>query len=475
MDLRLRIIRRTLPAALVAALVLSVAAPAVPVLAGSRVGHPDDAPNQLTEQQDNAAEGHGTCGGEPVAPSGSRVLRRLIDGPRKPGTDELAFTSGVCIYLPPGYLTGTKRYPVLYLLHGAFGWQDDWFVQGDAQAILDRVRAGDPSKDMIVVTPDGGYDASWRDEADGSLQNETYVFDHVIPYIDRYFRTIDDRRGRALSGLSNGGAGTLRMAAHHPDYFTVVTAMSAATPVNTAANRSDIHAVHNDPTEVAANLNKVELALIYGLTCGTPEECAASNFGYAFENACCSNEVYAAKLDQVRRRPYLFERADGAHTWYFWQRWLEFTHGRFLRKHLVDPMPAGAALPPLQQPARFDFRSIDDVVGIYGYRFANDAERATEFLTLTDVRRGGLTLRGSGSVRVRTPARYVPQGTYTVTGAGGTDRTVVADRNGRLRFTVDLGPAHTAPEGSPEALAAQAAAGGDYWQTRAVTIAAQSR
>ena len=344
--------RRSLTAALVAALVLSVAGPTAPLQARSRAGHPDDAPNQLTEQQDNAAEGHDTCGGERVAPSGSRVVRRLIDGPRKPGTDDLAFTSGVCIYLPPGYLTGTKQYPVLYLLHGAFGWQDDWFVQGDAQAILDRVRKGDARKDMIVVTPDGGYDGRWRDEADGSLQNETYVLDYVIPYVDRYFKTIADRRGRAMSGLSNGGAGTLRMAAHHPDLFDVVTAMSAALPVNAAANRTDIHAVHNDPTEVAENLNEVDLALVYGLTCGTPQECAASNFGYAFENACCNNEVYAAKLDRVRDRPYKFERTDGAHTWYFWQRWLEFTHGAFLRKHLADPMPITASLPPLQQPAR---------------------------------------------------------------------------------------------------------------------------
>ena len=458
--------RRAVTAVCIAVLMLSFA----PSARAAVDGHPDNAPNQLTPEQDNAADGHDTCGGEAVAASGSRVIRRLIDGPRRPNSDALAFIAGVCIYLPPGYLDGTKQYPVLYLLHGGFGWQDDWVVQGKAQEILDRVRANDPSKDMIVVMPDGTYGGEWRDNPDGAISNETYVFDYVIPYVDRYFRTIADRRGRAMSGLSNGGAGTLRMAAHHPDYFNVVTAMSAATPLAMAGNRTDISAVNNDPTELAANLNEVELALIYGVTCGTPEECAASNFGYPFENACCNNEVYKAKLDMVRERPYTFERTDGAHTWYFWQRWLEFTHGEFLREHLADPIPAGDTLPPLTQPASFDFRSIDDTVEIYDYTFTNDPQRATEFLTLADVSAGGLTVRGSGLVTVETAARYVPRRAYSVAGADGSVQRVVADRAGRLTFAVDLGPAHASNEGSPQVLVDEAAAAGSYWTTRTVEI-----
>lgn len=465
--------RRSLPARLLVALLAAVVALSVapPQAEAAIDGHPRNAPNQLSAAQDNAAEGHDTCGGEPVAASGSRVIRRLVNGPRKPGSKELAFTSGICIYLPPGYLNGTKDYPVLYLLHGAFGWGDDWFVQGNAQTILDRVRARDPRKDLIVVTPDGGYNGNWRDEPDGSLQNETYVFDYVIPYVDTYFRTIADRRGRAMSGLSNGGAGTLRMAAHNPDFFDVVTAMSAATPVNTAANRSDIHAVNNDPTEVADNLELVELALIYGLTCGTPEECQANGPGYAFENACCSNETYVAKLRTVRERPFQFERADGAHTWYFWQRWLEFTHGEFLRKHLMDPVRAGSTLPALRQPRTFDFRSIDKVVKVYGHTFANDRKRAAEFLTLTGVSRDGFTVRGSGTLAARTAPRYTPGKAYTVSGTGLAKQKVVAGRAGRLRFPVNLGPAHANAEGTPAALAAEAAAAGGYWVTRSVKIA----
>jgi S-formylglutathione hydrolase FrmB len=376
----------------------------------------------------------------------------------------------VCIYLPPGYRDGTQRYPVLYLLHGAFGWQDDWLVQGDAQAILDRVRAANPADDLIVVMPDGDYGAVWRDSGDGQTAVETYVIDHVIPYVDTHFRTIADRRGRAMSGLSNGGAGTLRMAAHHPDLFGVVTAMSPATPVNAAANRTSVQDVWNDPTEVAGNLNEVELAVIWGLTCGTAAECQANAAGYAFEGACCSNELYRARLELVRERPYRYEATDGAHTWYFWQRWLEFSHGEFLREHLADPMPADAELPPLEAPASFDFRSVDPVVAIYDHTFTTDPARPRQFLTLTDVTAEGFTIAGSGPVAVDTAARYVPGATYRVAGTGLPAAVVVADDEGRLTFDVDLGPVASAT--SPGALLSSVTAGAAGGTSRTVTISA---
>lgn len=429
-------------------------------------GLPEDAPDQLTTDEDNAEVGHDTCGDEPVADSGSEIHRKLIDGPRQPGSDALAFTSGVCIYLPPDYRTSDLHYPVLYLLHGAFGWQDDWVVQGDLQAIMDRVRDGDPTQDMIVVMPDGGYMAEWRDEGDGSLQIESYVIDHVIPYVDTWFRTIPDRRGRAMAGLSNGGAGTLRMAAHHPDRFSVVTAMSAALPVNAAADRTDVYAVHNDPTELAANLNEVELALTWGQTCGTAAECTDPDLlgGYGFEQACCNNWAYVAQLERVRTREYVHEPTAGGHSWPWWQLWLEVNHGEFLRDHLADPVADLSELGQLGAPREFGHRSIDDVVDIYGWTIRTDEARATEMLELSAVTSAGLTLTGSGLTTVTTPPSHTPGHSVTVRGTGVDDGPVVADDQGRLTFEVDLGAANTTS--LPPAVAAASAV------TRAVSFEA---
>ena len=226
-------------------LLLAAALLAPPVAADTGDGGLDDAPNQLSEAEDNAAEGHDTCGGEPTSPAGSRVVRRLVDGPRQ-ADGTLAFVAGICIYVPPGYEGSGLRYPVLYLLHGASGWQDDWFVQGDAQATLDAAYAEDPANAMIVVAPDGTNGGRWLDDPAGHPRNETYLFDHVIPYVDTYLRTIPIREARAIAGLSNGGAGATRLGALHPDHFAAVVAQSGAQPVNTG-NPLDVQALCQRP------------------------------------------------------------------------------------------------------------------------------------------------------------------------------------------------------------------------------------
>src|SRR3954447_10924338 len=172
--------------------------------------------DELPAAQDNGAEN--SCG-NPCTPSddpppkdacnhvrssaGSVVERRLPRGPVH-ADGLLAFRSGVCVYLPPGYDGGELRYPVVYLLHGGGGDQGDWISQGFAPSVLDDAYKADARNAVIVVTPDGTSDASGFDRLDGSTRNELYVLRAVIPFIDRHYRTIADRRGRAIAGLSNG-------------------------------------------------------------------------------------------------------------------------------------------------------------------------------------------------------------------------------------------------------------------------------
>ena len=154
-----------------------------------------------------------------TAPTGSRLVRLLADGPRR-GDGSLAFTSGLCVYLPPGYETSQLRYPVLYLMHGGGGDQADWVSMGNSQAILDAAYARDPRNALIVVTPDGSPTAGFHDRFDGSLLNETYFLDWIMPFVDRHLRTIPTRAGRAIAGLSNGGYSAAHLAAKAPDRFS---------------------------------------------------------------------------------------------------------------------------------------------------------------------------------------------------------------------------------------------------------------
>ena len=143
-------------------------------------------------------------------------------------TPALRAPVGVRILLPAGYEQGTGRYPVLYLLHGAFGDDTDWTTVGDAEAIT----AGLP---LIVVMPDGGKGGWYTDwlnrGAGGPPEWETFHVRELIPWIDDHYRTIAARDGRAIAGLSMGGFGALSYAGRHPDLFSWAGSFSGAVDI----------------------------------------------------------------------------------------------------------------------------------------------------------------------------------------------------------------------------------------------------
>jgi hypothetical protein len=123
------------------------------------------------------------------------------------------------VYLPPGYATGVRRYPVLYLLHGRNGHADA-FLEIGIQQHLDRLIARRAIPPMIAVMPQdlSGLD-NWRDI--GRRLSATYVVE-VQELVDRMLRTIPARDGRAIAGSSMGGYGAMNIALANPQRFAVV-------------------------------------------------------------------------------------------------------------------------------------------------------------------------------------------------------------------------------------------------------------
>jgi hypothetical protein len=119
------------------------------------------------------------------------------------------------------------------------------------------------------------------------------------------------------------------------------------------------------------------------------------------------------------------------------------------------------------RPASFDYTTPLRRFTVYGYRFASDRP-GEELLTIRAASRDGLTLTGSGHVRVTTPALYRPLHVYRVRVERAL-RLVRATSSGALDFTVDLGPGHAADEFAPDTQA-RMATDPSYLQTRTVTI-----
>jgi diacylglycerol O-acyltransferase / trehalose O-mycolyltransferase len=180
------------------------------------------------------ASGAGTTTAAAKSPStGAKaitVVRRTRLDPRLEEwtlrTPALADPTRVRVLLPAGYRGDTtRRYPVLYLLHGADSDETSWTRFGDAERLTARAP-------LIVVMPDGGEQGWYTDwyAGDRTVQPrwETYHVGELVPWVDATYRTVAAKRGRAIAGLSMGGYGALSYAARHPGTFVAAASFSGA-------------------------------------------------------------------------------------------------------------------------------------------------------------------------------------------------------------------------------------------------------
>jgi enterochelin esterase-like enzyme len=127
------------------------------------------------------------------------------------------------VFLPPGYDSGSRRYPVLYMLHGLSGTNEEWTWYGLFQTADAMMRAGSIPP-FIIVLPQGD-DSYWVDHPGGPPWGQ-YLARDVVRDVDARFRTDTSAQGRALGGLSMGADGALQMALNFPDVFGTAVANS---------------------------------------------------------------------------------------------------------------------------------------------------------------------------------------------------------------------------------------------------------
>jgi S-formylglutathione hydrolase FrmB len=126
------------------------------------------------------------------------------------------------VLLPPGYHTSSKRYPVYYLLHGAWGDERTWVTRGNITEIYQEMLAGGMGE-IIIAMPDGD-NSVWENGC--SLMSCGNYEDYLIEFVngtDARYRTTGKR---AIGGLSFGARGAMRIAFLHPDLFGFVGAHS---------------------------------------------------------------------------------------------------------------------------------------------------------------------------------------------------------------------------------------------------------
>jgi endo-1,4-beta-xylanase len=133
---------------------------------------------------------------------------------------------GYSVYLPPGYEQSTRRYPVLYYLHGAGGNES-----GGPRTLVPKLHEAHTAGTLppfLVVFPNGGQSTWYADSHDGKLPIETTIVRELVPHVDATYRTLTDRSSRAISGMSMGGFGAIALGMKHPDMFSSVVAYAPA-------------------------------------------------------------------------------------------------------------------------------------------------------------------------------------------------------------------------------------------------------
>ncbi|MGB8510665.1 MAG: alpha/beta hydrolase family protein [Pyrinomonadaceae bacterium] len=135
------------------------------------------------------------------------------------------------VLLPKDYdapSSKAMRYPVLYLLHGLGGQPSNWFAPR-----MNLVNAAQDYPVILVALTDDGH--WYTDSANVATDKyETYIFDELIPDVQKRFRTVESREGRGVAGLSMGGYGALKLGVKHSEMFAFAGSMSGALSIAAA-------------------------------------------------------------------------------------------------------------------------------------------------------------------------------------------------------------------------------------------------
>ncbi|HVA90465.1 MAG TPA: alpha/beta hydrolase family protein [Chloroflexota bacterium] len=339
--------------------------------------------------------------------------------------------SRVNILLPVDYARSRRRYPVLYLLHGFTNSYASWAADTD---LIHFAR----SFPMIIVMPDGG-DGWYVNDANGGPRWEDYHIHQLIPYIDHQYRTIANRSGRAIAGLSMGGFGALSYAARHPDLFSAAASFSGALDVeHLPALGFGIAAafgiqntwlrIENSPAELAPNLKTLQL--LYMAT-GTGKAGPLDRGNDSQGTSAVEAAIYPGFLRTVAAfraagiRPITHVFSPGTHSWPYWQRDL----------HQALPLIAAVFRHPISAPATWTYKTGAAAANVWGYRFTIARQPGTTgFITISGVTPHGFTVTGAGRVTMTTSALYRPERAYRLRWDGRALGLVRADRLGRLTF-----------------------------------------
>lgn len=217
-----------------------------------------------------------------------------------------------CVVITPKKYKHSKyRFPVVYLLHGFAGDYSNWIQKVPVIDSLANVYR------IIIVCPDAAYSSWYFDSpVDSSYQYETFTATELPAYIDAHYKTIADRKGRAITGLSMGGFGAFYLALRHPGTFGACGSMSGAFDLVQLRKSYDISKRLGDTTtnkNYYVNWSIAALAEKYNTadTLSLMIDCGVNDPFFTM------NRTVHEKMLQLKI-PHEYIERPGTHDWQYW-------------------------------------------------------------------------------------------------------------------------------------------------------------
>jgi enterochelin esterase family protein len=217
------------------------------------------------------------------------------------------------VYTPPGYDSGEGRFPVLYLLHGAFDCDDSWTTVGRAGFILDNLIAAGKAKPMVVVMP-AGHTGPFRFGPPGGggssfeSQMKEFMSDFVgdiRPHVESRYRLHNDRAHRAVAGLSMGGAQSIEIALGNLKDYSALGVFSSGV-FGIERDGSNWETEHLPQLDDAAARDGLKLVW----------------FATGKEDFLLRTSVATVEVLKKHGFPVTYHETDGGHTWLKWRDYL---------------------------------------------------------------------------------------------------------------------------------------------------------
>jgi S-formylglutathione hydrolase FrmB len=253
-----------------------------------------------------------------------------------------------CVLIPPSYDTEkTRRYPILYLLHG-LGDNDQFLIHSGGMNLVQDLWERKQLGEFLIVTPAAGM-SFYINSQDGKRRYEDFFLQEFMPGVEKRYRAQAGRSSRGIAGISMGGYGALHIAFRHPQLFAAVGAHSAALieklPNVSAQNARQMSQLRvlgeafgspfdaafwnqNDPLTIARTANLAGLKIYFD--CGSEDD-------YGFDAGAISLD----KLLTSRHIAHEFHLYPGGHDWdYFAEHLPALLEFEF---HAFEPVTARQA------------------------------------------------------------------------------------------------------------------------------------